>query len=102
MFEGKKTSSLSRCLYKGSKTDPRHSQEERAMPRLSKARKATADAGPAAAPAAPAPKKTDAKISDDFAELLRFAAEARKKKKTDAATVIQGAFKRRGRPKKNP
>jgi hypothetical protein len=49
-----------------------------------------------------APKKTDAKISDDFAELLRFAAEARKKKKTDAATVIQGAFKRRGRPKKNP
>jgi hypothetical protein len=48
------------------------------------------------------PKKTDEKISDDFAELLRFAAEARKKKKTDAATVIQGAFKRRGRPKKNP
>lgn len=44
--------------------------------------------------------KEKKKIDSDFSELLRFAAESKKKKQADAANVIQGAFKRRGRPPK--
>lgn len=46
------------------------------------------------------PKEVDKKIDADLSELFRFAAESNKKKKAAAATVIQGAFKKRGRPKK--
>ena len=54
-----------------------------------------------------APKKTDVKpkmdkkIDADLSDLFRWAAESNKKKKAAAATVIQSAFKKRGRPKKN-
>lgn len=44
--------------------------------------------------------KEKKEIDSDFSELLRFAAESKKKKQADAANVIQGAFKRRGRPPK--